>query len=802
LYDFIRSDIKLPDGIYAPGTVQVKYLDLAGNASPVFSNESTIVIDTVAPSTIGAILKEDTGISQLDRITSNNTLMVVGLGGSGSSFHYSYDYGVTWYAGLGSSFNIPAGAYANGQVKVKQVDAAGNSSTASDVPAFEIQNSKLLTPRISLYADDGSLPSDGLTSIGLLNINNIERDSLLEISIDFGGTWTRVTDSFTLPNGVYQSAQVQVRQSNIAGNLSDVYKHEQQLSIVPIFNLSNQYYKNLDGQDFKYIDFDYQQGLFNPFAALSVKIKAGTVSFRSNTNYLNNGKPTYVYCHGWQDSSTSPGSNVLYEKMLRRLGNSANIVFVDWSGLAKIKTGPTPPQEECSETDQVGQIVADALYKSGVNINDLSLIGHSLGSYVMAATSKYLQNNGPGKPLSYTALDPAYTPYPYGYILDARKGTSIESFNPFKLLSFSDLAKESYSYTVSDLAGGVASIAGDNTKASSADNAYIVQYLEQPMMNYNYSNWIDVAKTLFDETQKAAISTSYHNGVIGVYADLFLKDRLKAPSASEKSYWNGMDFLFNVEQRNAYDNKGLGFLDSDVDIYNKNFDGVILAPEPWIGDNANDRNEGGGRRVPSSIGWISGDPGMDGRLIAGSKYDDIMFYNYIYENNEGKGPLANTYINGGKGNDTIVGDFGRVVVDAFYGDDTIVFGYSRNGVNEKACDDGEGWIGDGGLGSYIVIDNFGYSADSNGYDKILLPWSRGEIDFKLGKDYAWGAPSKVYGDGIAVFRQNRILGIPNYADLLAYIPGCTYDSFKWCIDQGFVQFDTGYSLNYDTSLLA
>ena len=259
--------------------------------------------------------------------------------------------------------------------------------------------------------------------------------------------------------------------------------------------------------------------------------------------------------------------------------------------------------------------------------------------------------------------------------------------------------------------------------------------------------------------------------------------------------------VFTTDQRDAYDNKGLGLGATNTDVNNQKFDGVILAPQPWIG-NPDDQTKGGGRRVPNSIGWLSGN--IETPSILGSSQDDAIFFDFIYQNNAGKGPLNNVYINGGAGNDIIIGDMGKMIIDTAIGNDTIIFGYSRNGVREKAFDDNAGVFGDEGKDSFCVTTNFGYSYDSGGYDRLQFPWRRDEIGFKQGKDYSWGFLSNPFGDGTAVY--TKALEGPFgtiKADLIAYIPGCSTESFDWLIKQNLVQFGIDpASANVDNLLLA
>jgi cyclophilin family peptidyl-prolyl cis-trans isomerase/methionine-rich copper-binding protein CopC len=63
-------------------------------------------------------------------ITNAGTLTVSDLE-TGAQWLYSLDGAVTWTAGTGNSFTVPAGNYAAGVIQVKQIDIAGNVSTSN-----------------------------------------------------------------------------------------------------------------------------------------------------------------------------------------------------------------------------------------------------------------------------------------------------------------------------------------------------------------------------------------------------------------------------------------------------------------------------------------------------------------------------------------------------------------------------------------------------------------------------------------------------------------------------------------------
>lgn len=799
--------IVLPDGKYLPGDIRVESVDIAGNTSAVYLYDRAITVDTLSPQAVQLTLVEDTGISDAtrqDRITSNNRINVTGLEAA-AAWEYSIDRGMTWSPGQGSQFSVPRGRYLQGDVLVNQYDGAGNVQVSQPFAAFEYTDLQPAAPSYyDILADTGSSSADRVTNNGRVVVSGLEPGAKLEYSFGAAGNWLAATgNSFDLPVGSYQAGQVRVRQVSSTGLVSQINSSMPAVRVMNWFDLNQSVYtKNMRGEDFLWNDGATQKRI------------ASSVRFLSSSPSLANGKPTYVYSHGWQDSSTSSSSTVLYRKLTQRLGDTANVVLVDWSQLAKLVSSIMPPHAECSVTDQVGRIVADALYGAGVDVSQLHLIGHSLGSYVMAAASKSLQ--WIGLPATYTALDPAYTPFD-GYILDAYAGTDDAAKTAYRQLRFDSLARETYSYTASDLPGGVSSIAGDNDKAATAGNAYIVQYDSQEPPSWPssllaggiasvFSPGYGLAKAFaleaWNEVQRSPIATAYHNGTIGVYADLFFKGRWRAPSSDEYSY-GGSEYKFTFDLTDAYDNKGLGFQDANIDASRKLFDGVVLAPQPWVGNANEPTGDLLGRRVPSAYGWFSGNSGGDYHSLLGSAASDVIHFGYITDSIVSRWPTGYVGVHPGLGNDIIVGDYGKHWIDVGGDSDTVIFGYRKDGANEYAYDDGTGgaWIGDHGLSSYGVIANFGAG------DRLSFPWIRDDIGYKPGSQYALGAPMQTdWGDGLAVYKKVRtfqVLPVPwvyEASDLIAYLPGVTASGFESAINSGLVTFGSDF-YDLDRALL-
>ncbi|WP_244101567.1 beta strand repeat-containing protein, partial [Burkholderia ambifaria] len=182
--------------------VQVRQTDVAGNTSD--STSFSFTLDTSAASP-GIALTSDSGSSSTDHITNVGTLNLTAVE-TGASVEYSIDGGHTW----NTSFNAVEGV---NEVQVRQTDVAGNTSAPTSF-SFTLDTSAA-APGVALTADSGSNATDHITNVGTLNVSGVETGAVVEYSIDGGHTWNT---SFNAVEGVND---VQVRQTDIAGNTSD-----------------------------------------------------------------------------------------------------------------------------------------------------------------------------------------------------------------------------------------------------------------------------------------------------------------------------------------------------------------------------------------------------------------------------------------------------------------------------------------------------------------------------------------------------------------------------------------------------
>ncbi len=91
----------------------------------------------------------------------------------------------------------------------------------SNADAITIDQTKPDSLSLALGTDSGSGASDGITNVATVTIRGIETGATWQYSTDGGTTWNTGTGtSFNLPAGSYSADQVQVRQTDVAGNTS------------------------------------------------------------------------------------------------------------------------------------------------------------------------------------------------------------------------------------------------------------------------------------------------------------------------------------------------------------------------------------------------------------------------------------------------------------------------------------------------------------------------------------------------------------------------------------------------------
>ncbi len=230
-HDVIASSFSLGAGSYAAGQVQIK--QTVNEVLLTAQNAGVFNIDQTAPAALGASFS-DTGSSSTDRISKLGTATVSGLE-AGARWQFSTDSGSTWSDGSGSSFSVGTAnalvSFAANQVQVRQTDVAGNVGAAGQLAAFTIDQ-VVATPTLGLSSDSGSSSNDGISNIGTVTVGALEAGGTWQYSSDGGSTWaTGSGSSFSLGAGSYAANRLQVKQTDVAGNVSTQGSHAAALQI-------------------------------------------------------------------------------------------------------------------------------------------------------------------------------------------------------------------------------------------------------------------------------------------------------------------------------------------------------------------------------------------------------------------------------------------------------------------------------------------------------------------------------------------------------------------------------------------
>ena len=197
----------LADGSY---NFTTKYVDPAGNTSPVSPTLSGVVIDSTppaAPALPDLVAASDTGASNSDNITSDNTPTIEGFGTPGDTLRIYVDgvlAGTTTVDNNGN-WSLTTLSLADGvhQVTAQAVDAAGNASAQSTALALTIDTTPPNAPAFSTpsgLTDNAQPPISGTAEPGS-TIRLYDGTSLVGTAIvNANGSWT-ITPSAPLADG-------------------------------------------------------------------------------------------------------------------------------------------------------------------------------------------------------------------------------------------------------------------------------------------------------------------------------------------------------------------------------------------------------------------------------------------------------------------------------------------------------------------------------------------------------------------------------------------------------------------------
>ncbi|AYQ56073.1 alpha integrin [Bathymodiolus thermophilus thioautotrophic gill symbiont] len=219
-----NSSFTLPDGTYDANVVQIKQIDATGTTLDIVKNASLITVDTTIAN-LTMTLDDDTGLVKTDWITNKGKVNIGNIE-TDATWQYSTDGGTAWINGIGDSFTLAEDTYAKDTIWIKQTDMAGNtSSVLKNTSPIIVDTAPPATPIFS-FTDTGSSDEDHITKNDTITVTGLEKDAIWQYSINGGADFTNGTgSSFTLAEKNYSVNDIQIGQTDVAGNSSGVVKN-------------------------------------------------------------------------------------------------------------------------------------------------------------------------------------------------------------------------------------------------------------------------------------------------------------------------------------------------------------------------------------------------------------------------------------------------------------------------------------------------------------------------------------------------------------------------------------------------
>ncbi|WP_431100679.1 hypothetical protein [Roseateles noduli] len=213
------GDEQLPEALFGADGVkhlEVRQIDAKGNAGEVA--ELSFTLDRTAPDALHWSLPNDKAALGLA-----DTIAVQGVE-TDAIVQYRPDTQTPWLVAAGSL--IPVSMFqhdGSGQVEVRQIDVAGNESASTTLVAT-VDVTAPAVPTLSLAVDSGLDHHDRVTAAGSVNVEGLEPNASLSISLDGGQTWTPRGGDTQLPEALFGAdglKQLLVKQIDASGNGSD-----------------------------------------------------------------------------------------------------------------------------------------------------------------------------------------------------------------------------------------------------------------------------------------------------------------------------------------------------------------------------------------------------------------------------------------------------------------------------------------------------------------------------------------------------------------------------------------------------
>lgn len=220
----------LNEKTFASGDIQVRQTDRVGNVSVSSSNAIPWTIDNTAPSL--SINSQQGQLKVGEAATLTLTFTEVPLlkpairalwGNDSAGVMSAWTVSATDPKTFYSTFTPRANLEANVQFSIDAWrDVAGNTGITNNGVTLAVDTLPPPAPQMQ-FTDTGRLSTDGITKTGVVAVSGISANGNWAYSLDSGKNWTKGTDSqFVLPEGDYAPGAIQVRQQDLAGNVSPI----------------------------------------------------------------------------------------------------------------------------------------------------------------------------------------------------------------------------------------------------------------------------------------------------------------------------------------------------------------------------------------------------------------------------------------------------------------------------------------------------------------------------------------------------------------------------------------------------
>lgn len=228
---------------------------------------------------------------------------------------------------------------------------------------------------------------------------------------------------------------------------------------------------------------------------------------------IESSKNTIIVIHGWQ--STSEADNI--KELLTASASQYpeyQVLAIDWGEtvngrrVAQDDRDVLIPFHTARSITPIATWAKETLEKLGVDSQQISLFGHSLGSYVSAEIGRLF-----GRVKTLVALDPAWPGNNYDLNGNAPDNQRVSDFK--------EVADRSLAFVVKDAVTHLGGLAGDANKANTAHDSLVIKYDGEYISPNGYSPIFNVDKYI---EERAAAE---HGAVINVFRDALFKGYLK-----------------------------------------------------------------------------------------------------------------------------------------------------------------------------------------------------------------------------------------------------------------------------------